>query len=93
MRGGKRAGAGRRKGAINKLASDIKALAQPYGPEALDVIVFTMRQGEKLADRLTAARELLDRGYGKPAQAIVGGGEGTPPVALQFIELVAVKAQ
>lgn len=82
MRGGKRAGAGRRKGSVNKLAADIKALAQPYGPEALDVIVSAMRDGEKLADRLTAAKEMLDRGYGRPAQAVTGEGGG--PVALSI---------
>lgn len=84
MRGGKRAGAGRRKGAISKLASDIKALAQPYGPEALDVIVFAMRQGEKLADRLTAARELLDRGYGKPSQALEHSGPAGGPLVCSW---------
>lgn len=85
MRGGKRAGAGRRKGSLNKLSADIKALAQPYGPEALDVIVFTMRTGEKLADRLAAARELLDRGYGKPSQAITGEGGGPVALAISWL--------
>lgn len=36
-----------------------------------------------------AIRDMADRLDGKPAQAIVGGGEGSDPVQVSLVELVA----
>jgi hypothetical protein len=71
---------GRQKGVPNKATADIKALAQKHGAEAIDTLVSIMRNGDSDKARGTAARDLLDRGYGRPAQAITGEGGG--PVAL-----------
>ena len=37
-----------------------------------------------------AIREVADRLDGKPAQAIIGGDEDDPPVAVQMVEIRAV---
>lgn len=72
--------------------------------EALRRAVMKRVEGEQRLDRIAekvvaaaemgddkAYREIGDRLDGKPAQAIIGGGEDDPPVAVQFIELVAVR--
>ena len=84
MRGskpGERRG-GRRKGVPNKATRDIKAMAQPYAPEALETLARIMRSSESDQARVAASRELLDRGYGKSAQAITGEGGG--PVQVEY---------
>ena len=66
--GGKREGAGRPLGSLNRLTQPIKELAARYGPDALRTLVLIMKDGESEQARIMAARELLDRGYGKPRQ-------------------------
>jgi len=46
----------------------VKALAQKYGPEAIEQLVTIMRTGENDTVRKSAADSLLDRGYGKAHQ-------------------------
>lgn len=72
---------GRPKGALNKSTKDIKALAQKYTPDALSTLASIMKASDSDAARVSAARELLDRGYGKSPQPQTGEG-GTGPVAL-----------
>lgn len=75
--GGRREGAGRPKGAPNKDRRDIRAAAQKHGPAALAEIVRLMSEAESEQTRLAAAREVMDRAYGKAPQAHTGeGGEG-----------------
>jgi len=69
-RGGRRPGAGRKPGVPNRLTQDVKALAAQYGPDALETLVRIMNQGESEQARIAAAKELLDRGFGRPAQAL-----------------------
>lgn len=61
---------GRPKGALNKSTKDIKALASKHGPDAIARLVTIMSEGDSDTARIAAARELLDRGYGKAAQTI-----------------------
>lgn len=56
---------GRQTGALNKSTKDVKAVASKYGPEAIDILANIMRTCEIPAARVAAARELLDRAYGK----------------------------
>lgn len=71
MSGGKREGAGRPKGRRNKITADIKALAQVYAPSAIKTLAEIMTGAEQPpAARVAAAKELIDRGYGKAVQAI-----------------------
>lgn len=62
--------------------SEIKALARSYGREALEKIA-ALLESEDEKTRLAAAQVLLDRGYGKPAQALVGGDEDDSPIQLR----------
>ena len=77
--GGKRSGAGRPKGsrALTLLAPTGERMAfyetaRRYDQEALRVIASVMMDEKQPASlRLAAANDLLDRGYGKPPQAVV----------------------
>jgi hypothetical protein len=66
---------GRQKGTPNKNGGELRAIAQKYTKEAIDLLAATMRRGE-MPFALTAANSLLDRGHGKPAQAITGADGG-----------------
>lgn len=60
---------GRAKGTPNKSTKDIKAIAQPYGPEAVETLVSIMRDvAQPPAARVAASKEVLDRGFGKSVQ-------------------------
>lgn len=76
--------AGRPKGALNKVTKDIKALAGKHTPEALKTLVSIMKSSSSDQARVAAAKELLDRAYGKSPQAITGeGGEGPVTVVIR----------
>jgi hypothetical protein len=78
-RGGKRPGSGRKKGTPNRLTSSLKQYAAQYGTEAIDKLVEVMRNPEApLNSVVAAARELLDRGFGKPVQTVEVSGEIQP---------------
>lgn len=81
-RGGKRAGAGRPKGRPNKVTAEVKELAQQYGRQAIEALAQLMVEAESEQARIAAAKELLDRGYGKSAQPLVGGGDDDPPIKM-----------
>lgn len=78
-RGGARSGAGRPKGSKNRATQSAKAklsdLAKQYAPEALEVLAEVMRNGESESARIAAANSIIDRGYGKPVQAVVGADD------------------
>lgn len=69
-RGGKRDGAGRPKGAPNKVTAGIREAAQEYTAQALSVLVEIMTTGDSAAARVAAANSVLDRAYGKPTQTL-----------------------
>lgn len=69
-RGGKREGAGRPKGAVNKATADIREAAQEYSEQALRVLVQVATAGESEAARVAAANAILDRAHGKPRQSV-----------------------
>lgn len=82
-----RRGGGRPKGVPNKATAEIKALAQEYGPEAIQTLVKIMKNAKApIAGRVAATKELLDRGYGKSVQPIEGSGDPDKPInmALQI---------
>ncbi len=91
--GGEKFG-GRQKGVLNKATADVRKMAQTYGPEAVDILAEIMRDESKPdAARIAAAKELLDRGFGKSPQSLdLGSSDGTLTPAV--IQLMAVdKAQ
>lgn len=62
---------GRQKGTRNKITADIKIIAKEYGENAIMTLVDIMQRGDTPAPaRVAAAKEILDRGYGKSAQVI-----------------------
>lgn len=63
---------GRTKGTPNKATQDIKALARSFTPKAMETLVALLGRDDSPAAQLGAARELLDRGYGKASQPIAG---------------------
>jgi len=69
--GGKREGAGRKQGSINKVKLELREAARTYTQAALDTLVEIMGDdGAPAAARISAASILLDRGHGKPSQAL-----------------------
>lgn len=79
-RGGKRPGAGRKPGAVSPVNKALAEIAKAFAPEAINVLVDIMRNGEKDVDRRGAADSILDRGYGRPFQALHHSGPDGGPV-------------
>lgn len=69
--GGRRAGAGRPAGALNKSTKTLKEKAALYGDDALGVLLEVANdKSQPAAARVSAANSLLDRGFGRPTQAL-----------------------
>lgn len=61
----------RTKGAKDKQTLDVKELAQDYTADAVSILATIMKDAEEAAPaRVAAAKELLDRGHGKPKQTM-----------------------
>lgn len=86
---------GRKAGTPNKATASIKEIAQQYTEQAVNTLVSVMAGGDGIpaAAQVSAAKELLDRGYGKATQTISGDPEGSPIVTIQRIERVIVDPQ
>src|SRR3990172_12725078 len=57
---------GRRKGTPNKVTAEVRTLAQQHGADAIGTLAEIMADTTRNENaRIAAARELLDRGYGK----------------------------
>lgn len=78
QRGGKRPGAGRRKGSVARATKEHKAtlgeLARIYTDDAMQALADVARRGESESARVAASVALLDRGFGKPVQAVQHSG-------------------
>src|SRR5262245_5812979 len=70
---------------VRKVITDVNALAKEMAPDAIKTLVDVMKNPKSpAAARVSAATAILDRGYGKPTQAIAGpDGEG--PVEVKQI--------
>jgi hypothetical protein len=72
--------AGRKPGIPNKATAAVKEAAQVYTAEALRILVAIMRDKKEAASaRVSAAKEILDRGHGKTPQAINMAVSGFDP--------------
>ena len=79
---------GNPKGRPPKLV-DISAMAREYGPECVRKCVALMRNSPDERVQFAATKELMDRGYGRPTQAV----EATErEQALAFRHLIAAQA-
>jgi hypothetical protein len=81
---------GRQKGSLNRVTADVKALAQNHGGEAIAMLATILTTSENDSARIAAAKELLDRGYGKSMQAVeLSGADGGPidhSVTVEFVK-------
>lgn len=70
-----------------KVVNVLRDLARTHTEEAVTTLVEIMRnKAEPSAARVSASQAILDRGYGKPAQAVTGeDGEGPIKVSVDFI--------
>jgi hypothetical protein len=79
-------GSGRKKGGKNKMARDVRELAQMHTPAAIAVLAQVMNDDQSPpAARVMAANALLDRGHGKAQQALT---EPDAPGRVVNIEIV-----
>ena len=69
---------GRQPGSLNKSTKEVKELAGKYGPDAVARLAHLMMNAESEQAQVSAAKELLDRAYGKSPQAIVGDSDEDP---------------
>lgn len=85
-RGGKREGAGRPKGALNKATVDVREAAQAFTVDAIDTLARIMKADEQpAAARVAAANSLLDRGHGKSTQPIEASGPDGGAMTFQIV--------
>jgi HEAT repeat protein len=61
----------------------VREAAQKHGLEALAVLVDAMKDPDARV-RIRAAEIVLERGFGKAPQAIIGGEPGDRPLAFVF---------
>ena len=62
----------------------MRELCREHGAKAVEILAaIMMDENEPAKNQIAAARELLDRGYGRPVQT-VKGEEGAPPVVWQL---------
>lgn len=67
--------AGRPKGALNKATAEVKLAAREHVPAVLKELARLATKAQSEAARVAAAKEILDRAYGKAPQAIIGGDD------------------
>ena len=83
---------GRLKGTPNKSTAEIKGYAQEFGEDAISVISLIMYHSIDPRLRVTAAKEILDRGYGRPAQGVeLTGPDGGPIITSDMTSKEAVR--
>ena len=67
--GGKRAGAGRKPGAVSQAKRDLAEMAKDHASKALRSLAEISERGESEIARVAASVAILDRAYGKPMPA------------------------
>jgi hypothetical protein len=73
-------GSGRKRGTPNKATAEVRTLAQRHGPDVIEELARIALRGLDDRARVAACRELLDRGYGRPGQAVEVSGVGGAPL-------------
>ncbi len=68
--GGRRPGSGRPAEALNRLTRPVKELAAEQGSASIDRLVHLRDHADSEQVQFAAARELLDRGFGRARQEI-----------------------
>lgn len=84
---------GRKKGTPNKATAHIRDVAKQYTEQAFHTLISVMAGGEGVpaAAQVSAAKEILERGWGRAVQPVDGDGEGGPIKHVTQIEIVGVR--
>ena len=77
---------GRAAGTPNRATADLKLVAREYGPRVIEKLWGICENGVSDQAKINAARELLDRGYGKPAQPVSGDADGEPVTIIHRVQ-------
>jgi hypothetical protein len=78
---------------VAKTLAQIESLAREHTEKALKTLERVMVEpSAPHAARVSAANSLLDRGWGKPKQAIIGGGADDPAIKVEHIRLIGVRS-
>ena len=77
---------GRQKGTPNKVTAELRGAAQQYTMQALEVLVHVAQHGESESARVSAACALLDRGHGRPTQAVNVGADSSMAALMARID-------
>ncbi len=96
--GGKRDGSGRKLGVPNKVTLELGEAAREYTPQALKTLVHVCEKGQSESARVAAACAILDRGFGKPKQALEHAGANGGAIEVkgqvdEFLEKLAAIAR
>lgn len=62
---------------------DLESACKELTPKALDVIVTIMESGDNERNRFAAAQYVIDRGWGKPKQALEHSGKDGEPLHIE----------
>ena len=69
------------------MLAEIRELAREQTEAAIQAFVDIMQRGKSESARVAAAQALLDRGWGKPTQALEHSGPGGAPLQWDFSRL------
>ena len=75
-RGGRRPGAGRKKGKVSEAKRELAEMAREHAEAALNTLVEIATGDCAASARVSAATAILDRAYGKPPQALEHSAKG-----------------
>ncbi len=67
---------GRQRGTSNKLTDEVRKLAKDHGPAAIKKLKEIMDNARDERASVAAAKELLERAYGRSGGTPDGGGDG-----------------
>lgn len=90
-KGGKREGAGRKKGAPNKRTVETQALAQQSGITPLEYMLQVMRTSDDERMRMAAATAAAPYVHAKLSSIEMSGIDGGPVETVTRIEMVAMR--
>ncbi len=84
---------GRVKGTPNKTTASIRDIAREYTGQAIKALADVLKGGEGIpaAAQVAAAKEILDRGYGKASTVLTGSEDGGPMQVVHEIRLIGVR--
>jgi hypothetical protein len=78
---------GRQAGTPNKVTAELAGLARVHTAEALATLVRIANDPDApAAARISAANSVLDRGHGKPRQALEQGGDGGAAIQIVYLD-------